>query len=79
MQCFDRNLLKFENGYTVSKLNQPEYNSGYKILKAMENLHTFEVKLPDNLTCKHCLIQVEFFSLFFQSFKNCLSNLVEIV
>ncbi len=52
MQCFERNVLKFENGKSEMELAKGRRRGVY---------HIFNVQLPLDLTCDHCVFQVETF------------------
>jgi len=63
MDCFEQNILKFENGQEkfplkkAVKTDEKVYNKNYEYVRS-ERWHNFKVKLPDNLECAHCLFQV---------------------
>jgi len=64
MECFDNRLLAFNNGKFLFPLNNgtiidgPVYDRKYQVVE-MQKQHAFQVKLPDHLECKHCLLQVK--------------------
>lgn len=50
MECFENNKLHF----TVDNSTQVEVNS----VEIIDNVHTFPVRLPEGLTCEHCVFQM---------------------
>jgi len=67
--CFDRNILKFENGQDKFPMNDGpmERDTHYDVNGNFEKLtswNTFKVQLPNNLLCDHCVFQV-IIKLFF--------------
>ena len=63
MECFDKNILKFDDGSDECVLNDGKrvyvqiYNSKGKRVRS-EKQYEFKVELPEDLKCKHCLFQV---------------------
>ena len=61
-ECFDANVLKFTNGKSerdvLEGVNKALAN--YKYGKT-EQLYHFYVRLPQDLTCEHCVLQVSIF------------------
>jgi hypothetical protein len=73
MSCFDEKILKFENGQDKFKLNDAVMSkeSVYDLegnVVGLERWHTYKVKLPNNLECKHCLFQVNNKQIHFSHF-----------
>ena len=64
MECFDQNILKFDNGNEEYVLNDglelyvPKYNWKGKQF-GVERQFAFNVQLPKGLKCRHCILQVK--------------------
>ena len=63
MECFDQNILKFDDESDEYKLNDGELVDAQRYKRngrpnGTEKQFEFQVKLPQDLTCEHCILQV---------------------
>ena len=56
--CFDANILKFANGETSKSINAADTKVVNKFSWGTQVISTYNIVLPANLTCTHCMLQV---------------------
>lgn len=56
--CFDHNVLKYTNNELSRDLLEGKQGKGNYKFGTPDQFYTFYVRLPADLTCEHCVLQV---------------------